>query len=111
MILQISSFLALIFYLRRDQWLTRMTEKDWDEVMNVNLKGTWLMTQAFSRKWATDTAAGLIPMGHGGSIINISSIIGKTGNLGQSNYAASKVFCNTFLDSLRTITARHRQAW
>ncbi|XP_043860575.1 (3R)-3-hydroxyacyl-CoA dehydrogenase [Dromiciops gliroides] len=66
----------------RDEFLLRMPEDYWDEVIAVNLKGTFLVTQAAARA--------LVSSGCGGSIINISSIIAKVGNLGQANYAASK---------------------
>ncbi|KAM4696548.1 (3R)-3-hydroxyacyl-CoA dehydrogenase [Rhinophrynus dorsalis] len=67
----------------RDEFLLRLSEEHFDSVLNVNLKGTFLITQSVAR---AIVASGQ----NGGSIINISSIIGKVGNLGQSNYAASK---------------------
>ncbi|XP_074167417.1 (3R)-3-hydroxyacyl-CoA dehydrogenase isoform X5 [Sminthopsis crassicaudata] len=66
----------------RDEFLLRMPEDYWDEVIAVNLKGTFLVMQAAARA--------LVSSGCGGSMINMSSIIGKVGNLGQANYAASK---------------------
>ncbi|XP_012317138.2 (3R)-3-hydroxyacyl-CoA dehydrogenase [Aotus nancymaae] len=66
----------------RDQFLLHMSEDDWDKVIAVNLKGTFLVTQAAGQA--------LVSSGCRGSIINISSIIGKVGNMGQTNYAASK---------------------
>uniref|UniRef100_A0A8D1JU40 (3R)-3-hydroxyacyl-CoA dehydrogenase n=1 Tax=Sus scrofa TaxID=9823 RepID=A0A8D1JU40_PIG len=66
----------------RDEFLLRMSEDDWDKVIAVNLKGIFLVTQA--------AAQALVSSGCPGSIINISSIIGKVGNMGQTNYAASK---------------------
>ena len=65
----------------RDNLLMRMSESDWDIVLNVNLKGAFNFTKAVAR-----------PMlkAHYGRIINISSIIGEEGNAGQANYAASK---------------------
>ncbi|XP_077911627.1 (3R)-3-hydroxyacyl-CoA dehydrogenase isoform X1 [Halichoerus grypus] len=66
----------------RDEVLLRMSEDDWDKVIAVNLKGIFLVTQA--------AAQALVSSGCHGSIINISSIIGKVGNMGQTNYAASK---------------------
>ncbi|KAM6185832.1 (3R)-3-hydroxyacyl-CoA dehydrogenase [Rhynchocyon petersi] len=66
----------------RDQFLLHMSEDDWDKVLAVNLKGIFLVTQT--------AAEALVSSGCHGSIINISSIIGKVGNVGQTNYAASK---------------------
>ncbi|CAO2608937.1 (3R)-3-hydroxyacyl-CoA dehydrogenase [Lemmus lemmus] len=66
----------------RDTFLLHMSEEDWDRVIAVNLKGTFLVTQA--------AAQALVSSGSRGSIINISSIIGKVGNIGQANYASSK---------------------
>lgn len=66
----------------RDEFLLRMSEDDWDKVIAVNLKGIFLVTQA--------AAQALVSSGCPGSIINISSILGKVGNMGQTNYAASK---------------------
>ena len=65
----------------RDGLLMRMSEEDWDAVLDINLKGTFLFTRAASR-----------PMmkARRGAIINIASIIGLIGNAGQCNYAASK---------------------
>uniref|UniRef100_A0A8C6F008 (3R)-3-hydroxyacyl-CoA dehydrogenase n=2 Tax=Marmota marmota marmota TaxID=9994 RepID=A0A8C6F008_MARMA len=66
----------------RDEFLLRMSEDDWDQVIDVNLKGIFLVTQV--------AAQALVSSGYHGSIINISSIVGKVGNIGQINYAASK---------------------
>jgi len=79
----------------KDSWLLRMEEKSWDQVMGVNLKGTFLMTQAFAREVAKDLGGeppspSQASPGDGGSVINIASIVGKIGNLGQANYSASK---------------------
>ncbi len=65
----------------RDKLLIRMTDEDWDEVMRINLKGAFLIARAVARPMMKQRA---------GSIIQISSIIGLTGNAGQCNYAASK---------------------
>jgi 3-oxoacyl-[acyl-carrier protein] reductase len=65
----------------RDNLLMRMTEEMWDEVINTNLKSAFNLTKAVQR-----------PMlkARKGSIINMSSVVGVSGNAGQSNYAASK---------------------
>lgn len=66
----------------RDNWLLKMSEEDYSRVLDVNLKGTFLVMQACA-KTLTDAS---LP----GSIVNISSIVGKYGNMGQTNYAGSK---------------------
>lgn len=65
----------------RDARMVRMTEQQWDAVINVNLKGVWLCTRA--------VAPHMIAQGSG-SIINVSSIVGLYGNFGQTNYSATK---------------------
>ncbi len=65
----------------RDTFLVRMTEEDWDAVLDVNLKGTFLFTKAAARPMMKQRS---------GVIVNIASIIGLIGNAGQCNYAASK---------------------
>ncbi len=65
----------------RDGFLVRMTEADWDQVIAVNLKGTFLFTKAVSKGMMRQKA---------GVIVNLASIIGLIGNAGQCNYAASK---------------------
>lgn len=65
----------------RDTLLLRMTEQQWDEVMNTNLKSAFNMTKACLKTFLKNRA---------GSIINMTSIVGLTGNAGQANYAASK---------------------
>ena len=65
----------------RDGLLMRMSDADWDAVLNTNLKGAFAFTRAFARSFLKQRA---------GRIINISSIIGLIGNAGQANYAASK---------------------
>ncbi|KAL4218823.1 hypothetical protein ACF0H5_021411 [Mactra antiquata] len=67
----------------RDTAMLKMSEEDFDKVMDVNLKGTFLVNQALSR---AIISAGVT----NASIVNISSISGKTGNRGQANYSASK---------------------
>ncbi|KAL3238544.1 hypothetical protein MRX96_048087 [Rhipicephalus microplus] len=72
----------------RDTFLMDMTEEAFDEVMKINLKGTYLVTQAAAREMVSSSVPN-------GAIVNISSIVGKTGNMGQCNYAASKGGCQT----------------
>lgn len=65
----------------RDNLVLRMKEADFDAVINVNLKGAFLMSKAASK---------LMLKARSGSIINISSVVGQTGQAGQANYSASK---------------------
>ena len=65
----------------RDTFLIRMSEEDWDAVLNINLKGTFLFTKAVAKVMMKQKS---------GAIVNIASIIGLIGNPGQCNYAASK---------------------
>jgi 3-oxoacyl-[acyl-carrier protein] reductase len=65
----------------RDGFLARMGEEDWDAVLDINLKGTFLFTKAVSR---------IMMRQKSGAMVNIASIIGLIGNAGQCNYAASK---------------------
>lgn len=65
----------------RDTLLMRMTEQQWDEVMNANLKSVFNLTKAVQKPMLKQRK---------GSIINMSSVVGVKGNAGQANYAASK---------------------
>ena len=65
----------------RDNMAVRMSEEEWDSVLNVNLKGAFLMMQSVSKHMMKQRS---------GCIINIASIAGQTGNPGQANYSASK---------------------
>jgi 3-oxoacyl-[acyl-carrier protein] reductase len=65
----------------KDGLIMRMSEADWDAVLDVNLKGTFLFTKAFSRSFLKQRS---------GRIVNIASVIGLIGNAGQCNYGASK---------------------
>lgn len=68
----------------RDNFLVKLSELDFDKVLEVNLKGTFLVMQTGVNKMMEFESCA------GGSIVNIGSIIGKSGNIGQCNYAASK---------------------
>jgi 3-oxoacyl-[acyl-carrier protein] reductase len=65
----------------RDNLLMRMKEDEWDDVININLKGVFLCTKAVSRQMMKQ---------RNGRIINIASIVGAMGNAGQANYVAAK---------------------
>lgn len=65
----------------RDALIQKMSEEDWDFVLNINLKGVFNMTKYVAPKMMEKGS---------GSIINMSSVVGVYGNVGQSNYAASK---------------------
>jgi len=75
----------------RDGLLMRMSDADWDAVLNTNLKGAFHFTRAFFRTFAKQRA---------GRILNISSVIGLIGNPGQANYAASKAGLIGFTQSV-----------
>ena len=72
----------------KDGLLMRMSDDDWDKVIDINLKGTFLFTRAVSRPMMKNKGADGQPCG--GAIVNISSVVGITGNAGQANYTASK---------------------
>jgi 3-oxoacyl-[acyl-carrier protein] reductase len=74
-----------------DNLLLRMTEQQWDTVINVNLKSVFNFTKAVQRTMIKKQS---------GSIINISSVVGIGGNVGQSNYAASKAGIIGFTKSI-----------
>lgn len=75
----------------KDQLLLRMKTDDWDQVLTTNLRGVFLSTKA---------AVKLMLKAREGSIINITSVIGQTGNAGQSSYAASKAGIIAFTKSI-----------
>lgn len=81
----------------RDRTLGKLTEEDWDAVVDTSLKGAYLVTRASiegmrERKW--------------GRVVNISSIVGAMGNFGQTHYAAAKAGLIGFTKSLARETAR-----
>ena len=75
----------------RDQLMLKMTEEDWDQVMEVNVKSCYNTCKALTRQMLKTRK---------GVIINVSSVIGLIGNAGQSNYAASKSAIIGFTKSL-----------
>jgi 3-oxoacyl-[acyl-carrier protein] reductase len=75
----------------RDGLLMRMSEADWDAVLDTNLKAAFTMTKAFTRAFLKQRS---------GRIINVSSVIGLIGNAGQCNYAASKAGLIGFTKSI-----------
>lgn len=81
----------------KDGFLARMTEADWDAVLDINLKGTFLFTKAASKPMMKQRS---------GSVVNVASIIGLIGNAGQCNYAASKAGVIAFSKSSARELAR-----
>ena len=75
----------------RDNLLLRLEEEDWDEVIRVNLKGVFNMTKVVTKAMLKAKK---------GKVISIASVIGLTGNVGQSNYAASKAGIIAFSKSV-----------
>lgn len=75
----------------RDGLVMRMSDDDWDTVLNTNLKGAFSFTKAFTRGFLKQRS---------GRIINVASIIGLIGNAGQANYAASKAALIGFTKSI-----------
>ena len=75
----------------RDGLLMRMSDADWDAVLDTNLKGAFLFTKAFTRSFVKQRS---------GRIINVASVIGLIGNAGQANYAASKAGLIGFTQSV-----------
>ncbi|MGB0242562.1 MAG: 3-oxoacyl-[acyl-carrier-protein] reductase [Bacteroidia bacterium] len=75
----------------RDGLMLRMSEEQWDEVINTNLKSAFNLTKSFLRHFMGNKA---------GSIINMTSVVGVTGNAGQANYSASKAGMIGFTKSI-----------
>jgi len=83
----------------KDGMALRMSEEDFDSVLKINLTGTFNMTQAVLKPMTKARA---------GAIINLSSVVGLTGNAGQANYAASKAGVIGFSKSIaREVAARN----
>ncbi len=86
----------------KDGLLIRMSEQDWDDVINVNLKSVFLFSKAVARVMMKQRS---------GSIVNIASIIGLIGNPGQGNYSASKGGIIAFTKSVaRELASRNVRA-
>ncbi len=75
----------------RDGLMLRMSEEQWDEVINTNLKSAFNLTKSFLRHFMGNKT---------GSIINMTSVVGVNGNAGQANYAASKAGMIGFTKSI-----------
>jgi 3-oxoacyl-[acyl-carrier protein] reductase len=75
----------------RDGLIMRLSDEDWDTVLNTNLKGAFLFTRAFCRGFFKQRS---------GRVLNIASVIGLMGNAGQCNYAASKAALIGFTKSI-----------
>lgn len=75
----------------RDGLLIRMKDSDWDQVMDINLKGTYLCTKHFGKRMLKRKS---------GNVVNITSVVGLTGNAGQANYSASKAGVIGFTKSI-----------
>src|SRR5690349_7609255 len=75
----------------RDGLLMRMSEEDWDTVLDTNLKGAFLFTKALARAFVKQRS---------GRIVNVASIVGLIGNAGQCNYASSKAALIGFTKSI-----------
>ncbi|XP_055939940.1 estradiol 17-beta-dehydrogenase 8-like [Argiope bruennichi] len=84
----------------RDAFMLKMSEEMFDDVIRVNLKGTFLMTQAVSRLMIESKV-------EAGSIVNISSVSGKIGNIGQCNYSASKAGVESFTKTVAKELAKY----
>lgn len=82
----------------RDKTLRKLTKEDWDNVIKVNLSGAF---------YCTRHAVGYMIEQGAGKIVMVSSIIGRAGNIGQSNYAASKAGLVGFMKSIAYELARH----
>ena len=86
----------------KDNLLLRLNETDWDDVIKVNLKGVYNCTKVAVKAMLKQASAGggSASGGQKGKIVNITSVIGITGNSGQANYAASKAGIIGFTKSI-----------
>lgn len=84
----------------RDKTLMKMDEEQWDQVIQVHLKGTFLCTQTIVRQ--------MIAQGGGGRIVNTTSVSGMLGNFGQANYAAAKAGIYGFTRTAAIELQKHR---
>lgn len=86
----------------KDNLLMRMSEEEFDKVIEVNLKGTFIVTKAVTKYMMKKKK---------GSVVNLSSVVGVTGNAGQCNYSASKAGIIGFTKSLaRELSSRNIRA-
>jgi NAD(P)-dependent dehydrogenase (short-subunit alcohol dehydrogenase family) len=85
----LASILVNCAGITRDALITKMSDRDFDDVLNINLRGSYLTCRYFS-DLARLEALGTSNSSNSSSIINLSSIVGLRGNKGQTNYAASK---------------------
>jgi len=84
----------------RDKTLLKLDEEQWDSVIAVHLRGTFLVTQAVVKQ--------MIAQGGGGRIVNTTSVSGMVGNFGQSNYAAAKAGIYGFTRTAAIELQKHR---
>jgi len=80
--------------------LLEQTEADWDSVVDTNLKGAWLMAQ--------ETARHMVRLGHGGSIVNVASVLGMMAEKRVPGYGASKAALIQLTRSMANELARHK---
>ncbi|XP_060842259.1 estradiol 17-beta-dehydrogenase 8 [Rhopalosiphum padi] len=83
----------------RDNFMLKMSVQDFESVFNVNVKGTFLITQTICKE--------LVEKNLSGSIVNIGSIVAQRGNKGQCNYSASKAAVEIFSKTVALEMARH----
>lgn len=108
---QVPTILVNCAGITRDAFLWKMTEENYDQVMNINMRAPFFLTQQFSKKLISkskESSSSTTLSSEIGSIVNISSIIGKVGNMGQTNYAASKGALVSFTKSAAQDLAKSR---